>query len=320
MAATVFHRAPRYRRARRRGHTTVARDGLALEGARMTFSVVARDPGTGDLGVAVQSRFLAVGPVVTFARAGVGAGATQAWANVSYGPRGLDLLAAGASPRQAVDVLTGADDGRDQRQLGIVDAAGAAAAFTGAACPDWAGHVAGDGFTCQGNILVSGATVDAMAAAMGDLERPFPDRLVAALAAGQAAGGDARGQQSAAVLVVRPGGGYGGLSDRLLDLRVDDHPAPIDELRRLLGLHDLYFGTTPEAELLDLDAGLAAEVAAHLGRVTGDGPAAADRDAVWSALEGWAGIENLEERLTQPGRLDPVVLRVLRERAAEAGA
>src|SRR5262245_59380290 len=278
----------------------------------MTFSVVARDPATGDLGVAVQSKFLSVGPVVTHARAGVGAVATQAWANVSYGPRGLDLLAAGATPRQAVDVLTGGDDGRDQRQLGIVDAEGRVAAYTGGGWLDWAGHVAGDGFTCQGNILVSGATVEAMATAMGDLGGPFPDQLVAALAAGQAAGGDSRGQQSAAVLVVRPGGGYGGLSDRLLDLRVDDHQAPIDELRRLLDLHDLYFGTTPDAELLELDAALTAEVAAHLDRVTGGRVDAADGDAVWSALEGWAGRENLEERLTKPGRLDPVVLRVLR--------
>jgi uncharacterized Ntn-hydrolase superfamily protein len=281
----------------------------------MTFSVVARDPATGDLGVAVQSKFLAVGPVVTHARAGVGAVATQAWANVSYGPRGLELLAAGATPRQAVDVLTEGDDGRDQRQLGIVDARGRVAASTGGGCLDWAGHVTGDGFTCQGNILVSGATVEAMAAAMGDLGKPFPDRLVAALAAGQAAGGDARGQQSAAVLVVRPGGGYGGLSDRLLDLRVDDHQAPIDELRRLLDLHDLYFGSTPDGELLELDAALTAEVAARLDRVTGARVDAADGDAVWSALEAWAGRENLEERLTRPGRLDPVVLRVLRGQA-----
>jgi len=286
----------------------------------MTFSVVARDPATGDLGVAVQSKFLAVGPVVVHARAGVGAVATQAWANVSYGPRGLDLLAAGADARQAVDVLTGADDGRDQRQLGIVDAAGAAAAFTGAACPDWAGHVAGEGFACQGNILVSGATVEAMAGAMRDAARPFPERLVAALAAGQAAGGDARGQQSAALLVVRPGGGYGGLSDRLLDLRVDDHATPIDELRRLLDLHELYFGGTPEDELLDLDGALAAEVAAHLRAVAGARLDGADGAALWSALESWAGIENLEERLTRPGRLDPVVLGVLRRKAGEAGA
>jgi uncharacterized Ntn-hydrolase superfamily protein len=286
----------------------------------MTFSVVARDPATGDLGVAVQSKFLAVGPVVVHARAGVGAVATQAWANVSYGPRGLDLLAAGAGARQAVDVLTGADDGRDQRQLGIVDAGGAAAAFTGAACPDWAGHVGGDGFTCQGNILVSGATVEAMAGAMRDTGRPFPERLVAALAAGQATGGDARGQQSAALLVVRPGGGYGGLSDRLLDLRVDDHATPIDELRRLLDLHDLYFGTTPEDELLDLDGALAAEVAGHLRTVAGARLDGTDGGALWSALEAWAGIENLEERLTLPGRLDPVVLGVLRQKAREAGA
>jgi uncharacterized Ntn-hydrolase superfamily protein len=197
----------------------------------VTFSIVARDPGTGDLGGAVQSKFLSVGSLVLHGRAGAGMVATQAWANVSYGPRGLDLLAAGATAPQALEVLVGGDDQPGVRQAAVVDAAGRVAAHTGGDCPDWAGHHTGDGFSCQGNILVSAATVAAMAAAMrerADLE--LPERLVAALEAGQAAGGDARGQQSAALLVVREGGGYGGRSDRHIDLRVDDHPTPIAEL------------------------------------------------------------------------------------------
>jgi uncharacterized Ntn-hydrolase superfamily protein len=281
----------------------------------VTFSVVARDPETGDLGGAVQSKFLGVGGLVLHGRAGAGMVATQAWANVAYGPRGLDLLAAGATASQALAVLLGTDDQPGMRQAAVLDAAGRVAAHTGGDCPDWAGHLAGEGFSCQGNILVSGATVAAMAAAMrerADLE--LPERLVAALEAGQAAGGDARGQQSAALLVVREGGGYGGRSDRHIDLRVDDHPTPIAELGRLLALHRRYFRRPGEDELVELTGPLAAEVAGHLAR-HGQGPAdPGDLAALWQALEGWAGLENLEERLVRRGWIDPVTLGVLRER------
>jgi uncharacterized Ntn-hydrolase superfamily protein len=280
----------------------------------VTFSIIARDAETGDLGGAVQSKFLGVGGVVLHGRAGVGMVATQAWANVSYGPRGLALLEAGASARQALDVLLGADDQPGQRQAAIVDAAGRVAAHSGGECPDWAGHHTGDGVSCQGNILVSGATVEAMAAAFREgagLE--FPERLVAALDAGQTAGGDARGQQSAALLVVREGGGYGGGSDRLVDLRVDDHATPIAELGRLLALHRRYFQRPRDDELVELDGPLAAEVAGHLAR-RGAGPAdPGDAAALWQALEAWAGLENLEERLVKPGWIDPVTLEALRE-------
>jgi uncharacterized Ntn-hydrolase superfamily protein len=280
----------------------------------VTFSIIARDAETGDLGGAVQSKFLGVGGLVLHGRAGVGMVATQAWANVSYGPRGLALLEAGASARQALDVLVGADDQPGQRQAAVVDGTGRVAAHTGGDCPDWAGHHTGDGVSCQGNILVSGATVEAMAAAFRDgAGLPFPERLVAALDAGQAAGGDARGQQSAALLVVRAGGGYGGGSDRLVDLRVDDHATPIAELGRLLALHRRYFQRPRDDELVELAGPLAAEVAGHLAR-RGAGPAdPGDAAALWQALAAWAGLENLEERLVRPGWIDPVTLQALRE-------
>lgn len=213
-----------------------------------TFSIVARDPKTGELGIGVQSKFLAVGSVVPWVRADVGAVATQAWANVSFGPRGLSLLEEGLTAAEVVERLIAEDEGRDHRQLGIVDRHGNAAAHTGSQCMHWAGHHVGNGFTCQGNILVSEETVSAMARAYeqaADLPH-LADRLVAALAAAQEAGGDSRGKQSAALYVVRTGGGYGGHNDRLVDLRADDHPEPIEELRRLLDLHrQVWLGPTP---------------------------------------------------------------------------
>ncbi len=220
-----------------------------------TFSIVARDPNTGELAIAVQSKFLAVGSAVPWAKANVGAVATQAWANVSYGPRGLELLEQGLSAQEAVDRLISEDEGREHRQLGIVDSKGNAAAYTGEKCMHWAGHRVGAGYTCQGNILVSESTVDAMAETYeqsGHLPH-LVDRVLTALAAAQHAGGDSRGKQSAAVYVVRENGGYGGYNDRLVDLRVDDHPEPIEELQRLLALHrQIWLGPTPpERYLLD---------------------------------------------------------------------
>ena len=234
-----------------------------------TFSIVARDPATGELGVAVASKFLSVGAVVPWARAGVGAVATQAWANTSYGPRGLRLLARGLPAAAALDRLVAADAGRAQRQAGMVDAAGNAATYTGAECMAWAGGVTGPGFACQGNILAGPAVVSEMAAAYQAARGSLADRLVAALAAGQAAGGDRRGQQSAALLVVREKGGYGGWNDRAVDLRVDDHARPVDELARLLALHKLYLFPTDPADLLALDADTVREIQTILRR-TGD--------------------------------------------------
>jgi len=202
-----------------------------------TFSIVAYDSRTGDLGVAVQSRFLGVGSVVPWAKAGVGAVATQAWANVLYGAEGLAMLEGGKDAAATVAALTEADPDHDRRQLGIVDAKGRAAAYTGSACLDWAGHRTGDGFTVQGNILAKKEVVDAMADAFLAARGELADRLMEALAAGQRAGGDKRGMQSAALLVVRKNGGYGGNNDRYIDLRVEDSKEPLAELKRLLDLY-----------------------------------------------------------------------------------
>jgi uncharacterized Ntn-hydrolase superfamily protein len=204
-----------------------------------TFSIVARDPKTGELGVAVQSKFVAVGAVVPWAKAGVGAVATQSYANTTYGPRGLELLAKGVAPDEALKQLTADDPQRERRQAGLVDATGRAATFTGKDCHAWAGGLAEENVCVQGNILAGEAVPAAMLKAYKEAAGDLGDRLLAALQAGQDAGGDARGQQSAALLIVRDGWGYGGLNDRYRDLRVDEHPAPIAELKRI---HDVHRG------------------------------------------------------------------------------
>jgi uncharacterized Ntn-hydrolase superfamily protein len=210
-----------------------------------TFSIVAFDPVTGDLGVAVQSKFFGVGTVVPFAKAGVGAIATQSYANIEYGPEALALLEQGKSPSEVMQQITEADSGRARRQVGIVDARGKVAAFTGAECHEWAGHIEGTNFCVQGNILAGKEVVEAMAGAFVGARSTegteLADWLTSALAAGQAAGGDKRGQQSAALLVVRRNGGYDGKNDRFIDLRVEDHPKPIDELSRLLSIHKQFY-------------------------------------------------------------------------------
>ena len=210
-----------------------------------TFSIVARDPATGEIGVAVQSKFIAVGAVVPWARAGVGAVATQAWGNPTFGPRGLDLLSAGLAPKEVLERLLADDRGREKRQVGILDASGRAAIFTGKECQDWAGGVVGKDCACQGNILAGEGVVRSMARAFEEAKGDLGDRMIAALEAGQGAGGDRRGMQSAALLVVRERGGYGGFWDRYRDLRVDDHPDPIAELKRIYALHRQVFPPPP---------------------------------------------------------------------------
>ncbi len=287
-----------------------------------TFSIVGRDEQTGDLGIAVQSKFLAVGAVVPWAKAGVGAVATQSWANTTYGPRGLELLAAGKSAEEAVAALIEADEHADQRQVGIVDAQGRSATYSGTGCMTWAGGVAGRDFAAQGNILVGEETVQAMAHTFQASTGPLWRRLVEALAAGQQAGGDRRGQQSAALLVVRENGGYGGFNDRLMDLRVDDHPRPIEELARLVGMYELLFLKPRPQDLLPVAGPLATELQLMLAR-TGDyagEPTGIWDDATYAALERYGGRENLEERLLHDpsdARIDGKVVEYLR---AQAGA
>jgi uncharacterized Ntn-hydrolase superfamily protein len=283
-----------------------------------TFSIVAADLTTGDLGIAVASKFLACGAVVPWASAGAGAVATQSFANTAYGPDGIGMMRDGLSASDALAKLLAADAHRDLRQVGLVDARGGAAAHTGPGCHAWAGQHVGDGFACQGNILVGPDTVEAMAAAFRASNGELPSRLVTALAAGEKAGGDKRGRQASALYVVRPKGGYGGMNDVLVDLRVDDHPEPVTELRRLLALRDLYFGASPAAEkvkiegvvLVDLKR-LMASRGFYRGEVNAAWDAATDK-----ALDTFIASENFEERADLKKRtIDAPVLAHLRGQA-----
>ena len=289
-----------------------------------TFSIVAYDPIRKEWGVAVQSKFLAAAAVVSWARAGAGAVATQSYANIAYGFQGLDGMESGTSATDMIQLLVGQDEKHAQRQVGMVDKFGKAAAYTGAECNAWAGHIVGEGYACQGNILIPG-TVEAMAQRFEEL-RSYPpadtelaDRLVEVLAAGQAAGGDRRGRQSAGVLVVRENGGYGGNNDRYLDLRVDDDPEPIEKLKKLVELHHLYFGRVDPNDALPL-AELARELQEMLQR-TGQytGPInGIFTDETKKALRTLVGIENLEERLD--GESDHIygkVIQYLREKFSQ---
>ena len=271
-----------------------------------TYSIAACDPDAKQWGVATQSKFLAVGAVVPWAAPHVGAIATQAWANPRYGSEGLNLLREGLSAEEVVERLTSADEGRDHRQLGVVDSEGRAATYTGKECLDWAGGRTGPCCAAQGNILVSAETVDAIAETFESSSGPLVERLLACLDAAQAAGGDRRGQQSAAILIVERDGGYQKLSDIVVDLRVEDHERPLEELRRLYGLHDAIFGETPRDQWLTVDDELAAELRERLGKAGYDGD-------LEDAFTQWAGSWNLEERVDGIAEIDPVVLDELRE-------
>jgi uncharacterized Ntn-hydrolase superfamily protein len=309
----------------------------------VTFSIVALDAATGDLGVAVQSKFLAVGAVVPWARAGIGAIATQAFASVAYGPGGLDLLAAGLSASQALERLVAGDSLREQRQAGIVDRHGGSATHTGRRCFAWAGGQAGDGFAAQGNILAGASVVDGLADTFVAGGRPFPELLVACLSAAQEAGGDRRGRESAALLIVRERGGFGGGNDRWIDLRVDQHDDPIRELGRVLEFQRLYYERPDHGDLRPIDEATAAEIRSILESIGGgpggrfghvyepmfdalptDEPAIpigeprpfpSNWDASWQrALDDWLDAENLESRTAAPGWIDPRALAILRSR------
>jgi uncharacterized Ntn-hydrolase superfamily protein len=271
-----------------------------------TYSIAACDLDAGQWGVATQSKFLAVGSVVPWAEPRVGAIATQAYANPRYGSEGLGLLREGLSAEEVVQRLTAADEGRDQRQLGVVDREGRSASFTGAECLDWAGGRTGPCYAAQGNILVSAATVDAIAETFESSKGTLAERLLDCLDAAQAAGGDRRGQQSAALLVVEQDGGYARLSDTIVELRVEDHELPLTELRRLYRLHEALFGETPRDEWLTVDDALANELRQRLAKLGYDGE-------LEDALNKWAGNANLEERVDGVAEIDPIVLEELRE-------
>ncbi len=284
-----------------------------------TFSIVAHDAAEDAWGVAVSSKFPAVGAVVPWARAGVGAVATQSYAKIGFGPDGLDLMAEGRSAEDALSDLLAADDGRETRQVALVDGRGGVAAHTGADCHDWAGHKTGAGYSVQGNLLAVEAVIDAMAAGYLQAEGELADRLVAALRAGEYAGGDKRGKQSAAVVVVRPGGGYGGDNDRYLDLRVDDSEEPVQRLDELVRMHHLYFQPARDEDILRIDRDIARELQAMLikqGYMTGE--VNGDWDEVCQQVFFMLiGNENLEMRWSLDRNrfsIDRVVLNHLRER------
>jgi uncharacterized Ntn-hydrolase superfamily protein len=271
-----------------------------------TYSIVACDLAAGQWGVAVQSKFLAVGSVVPWAEPHVGAIATQSYANPRYGPGGLTLLREGRSADEVVEALTAVDERRAERQVGVVDVRGHSATFTGDACHDWAGGRTGRCYAAQGNILVSAATVDALAATFeANAHLELGQRLIECLAAAQAAGGDRRGQQSASLLVVEKDAGYAKLSDTVIDLRVDDHERPIAELRRLFALHQELFGATPAEDWVDVDETLTKELRERLYNLGYEGELA-------KAFADWAGAANLEERVDGLERIDPIVLEALR--------
>ena len=280
----------------------------------MTFSIVALDPANGDLGVAVASKFPCVGAVVPWARAGVGAVATQSWANTDFGPDGLGLMGGGLPADAALDAVLEPDADREERQVGFVDARGGAASFTGANCMDWAGGRTGDGFAVQGNILASGDVVAALAETYARTEGDLCDRLLAALLAADAAGGDRRGKQSAALLVVREAGGYEGRNDRYIDLRVDDHPDAPSELARLFSVWDTTMLVRTD-EPLEATPELVGELQRRLAAVGAFDAAqtGALDDPTFAALEDWAGRYNLEGRLRDDGMLSGHLLAELRD-------
>lgn len=279
----------------------------------MTFSIVGFDPNTKELGVAVQSKFLGVGSVVPWAKAGVGAVATQSYANTSYGPKGFELIASGKCAKEAVAMLTVEDDQSELRQVGIVDAMGNAATYTGEKCYDWAGGITGQYFAAQGNILVSEETVTAMGRTFEEAEGALAERLLKALDAGQEAGGDSRGKQSAALLVVKENGGYGGFNDRYIELRVDDHLDPIKELIRIYQLHQLYFASTREENIVHIEGNVKDELTEQLIKHgylhTG---AKISEKTLYEALTTYIHSENFEAREQEKGKIDREVLQYMK--------
>lgn len=278
----------------------------------MTFSIAGYDPQEKEWGIAVQSKFLGVGAVVPFAKAGVGAVATQSYANTAYGPQALELMAQGKSAEEVMELITKDDQDKEMRQVALIDAEGNAATFTGTYCYDWAGGVTGKYFAAQGNILVDENTVQAMAETFESTEGSLAHRLLMALDAGQEAGGDSRGQQSAALLVVKEQGGYGGYNDRYIDLRVDDHPEPIKELIRIYGLQQLYFAKSKPENVVAIEGDVRVKVVNHLKRLDYLKSEPADEEELHKALTAYIHTENFEEREQEKGKIDLEVLEFMK--------
>lgn len=286
-----------------------------------TFSIVAFDHRNGDLGVAVESKFVAVGALVPWAKANVGVIATQASANVSYGPDGLKMLESGFSSSETLRRLLANDPGREVRQVSVVDASGQVAAHTGNECMEWAGHLTGAGYSCQGNILASSKVVESMAMAYEGTSGDLIDKLLEALSAGQAAGGDRRGQQSAALLVVRKKGGYEGFTDKYVDLRVDDHHAPIEELRRVFKIYDMTMLSREDPRnLLTIDHDISVVLQRDLKILRMyDGPISGIfDDQTKKVLRDFVNVNNFENRMHEEGRIWRSILDYIQDLAHTA--
>jgi uncharacterized Ntn-hydrolase superfamily protein len=277
----------------------------------MTYSILAHDPETQEWGIAVQSKFLAVGSVVPFAKAGVGAIATQSYANTAYGPEALRLLEEGKTAEEALELITKDDPERHLRQVGKIDAHGNPATYTGEGCYDWAGGVTGKHVAVQGNILVDEQTVQAMLDTFEATNGSLADRLLTALSAGQDAGGDSRGMQSAALLVVKEEGGYGGFNDRYIDLRVDDHPLPIKELQRIFRMHQLYFKQSDSGRVVLIEGTLRDELDRELTRLGYKDP----QKSLHQSLTDYLHIENFEMREQDESYIDLDVLDFMKNQS-----
>ncbi|PLT28755.1 DUF1028 domain-containing protein [Peribacillus deserti] len=279
----------------------------------MTYSIAGFDPKEKEWGIAVQSKFLGVGAVVPWAKAGVGAVATQSYANTAYGPLALAAMENGISAEEALNDLISHDPDREMRQVGLIDAKGNPATYTGSQCYDWAGGITGPHFAAQGNILVDEKTVQAMADSFLNSEGPLAERLLHALHAGQEAGGDSRGQQSAAILVVKEQGGYGGYNDRFVDLRVEDHPEPITELIRIYNLHQLYFAPSKAENIMNIEGEIKTELTQHLKRLNYIKEDAVNDEQLQKAFTAYLHTENFEGREQPEGKLDMEVLAFMRK-------
>ena len=284
-----------------------------IEKAVSTYSIVGFDPETGEIGVAVQSKFLAAASVVPWVRAGAGAVATQSWANTAYAEPALKMMEFGVHPEEILKFLTANDDQRSLRQVGLVDSRGRSATFTGNECMDWAGGICGENFAAQGNILVSEATVKAMAETFTSVKDDLSERLALSLEAGQKAGGDSRGMQSAGLYIAKAGGGYGGFNDRYVDIRVDDHTDPIKELKRILVLWRLQFFRTKPGNIAEIKGETKDFILDLLAREAYyKGPKGEWNSEMQKAFTSFCLANNFEEREVPEGQIDREVLDYLK--------